>query len=570
VKCLTELDGVPNRKFMSALSATVTDSPGSSLATRDVKAVSAMLRSLLDEQPAAWVGAIGPDAQYVSIPPGVPLAGHRVLQGRWALDQVASSDRPACSTAWRQRTVTGVTTVSVHLVTGEPATFYLFSVAELYGSDILVVVAEPGTEVSAALCAPPVAAPRFCRVLRDQAGRIIEIDDLAPLVLGWPAEALLQHDPPLTRVHVDDHRRVIDTWLSTLAGGATGHRCRARLGRPDGSWLWLEITNFNHLDDIDKPCVVSEMLDISDEMAAHEAVREREQLLHRLAEALPLGVIQLADDRRIVYKNDRLNAILGNPGATNADEQFAATVAEDRATLNAAIDDALQLGFDRYLTIRVRLGGPESERLVQVITKALRHGDGAVCGVIGCVSDVTETTLMSRELERRARFDSLTGCYNRESILALLGAALESGQGEAGTASIFIDLDDFKAVNDDWGHAVGDELLKTAAEDMRRATRAGDLVGRLGGDEFLIVCHDTADAAAMQVAQRVAAILCRDRSARDGKVQLRASVGVAWAANDTIEVDELVARADAAMYVSKRGALGVPHLWAGANLPGDS
>jgi diguanylate cyclase (GGDEF)-like protein/PAS domain S-box-containing protein len=549
--------------------ATVTDWPGSSLAARDVGAVSETLRSLLDEQPAAWVGAIGPDARYVAMPPGVPLAGHRVLEGRWALDDVASSDRPACSQAWRQRTTTGVVALSVRLVTGEPATFYLFSLTEQYGADILVVVSEPRTDISAAVCGPPAPVPRFCRVGRDQAGRIIEIDELAPLVLGWPAAALLQGDPPLSRVHVDDHGRVIDNWLSTLAGGADGHRCRARLGRPDGSWVWLEITNFNHLDDTDKPCVVSEMLDISEEMAAHQAVREREQLLNRLAEALPLGVIQLADDRRIIYKNDRLTAILGNPAASTADEQFAATVAEDRPTLHVAIDDALQSGSDHHLTVRVRQGGPESERLVQVITKALHHDNGAVCGVIACVSDVTETTLMSRELERRATFDSLTGCYNRESILALLGAALASGQGEAGTASIFIDLDDFKAVNDDCGHAVGDELLKTAAEDMRRATRGDDLVGRLGGDEFLIVCQDTAAPAAMQVAQRVAAILSRERSEPGGQLQLRASVGVAWAANDTVDIDELVARADAAMYLSKRAALGVPHLWTAADRLGD-
>jgi PAS domain-containing protein len=279
-------------------------------------------------------------------------------------------------------TITGVTPVSVRFVTGEPATFFLFSVAELYGADILVVVSERGTDISAAVCGPPAPPPRFCRVLRDQAGRIIEIDEFAPLVLGWPAQGLLQGDPPMSRVHVDDHGRVIDNWMSMLAGGANGHRCRARLGRPDGTWVWLEITNFNHLEDSDNPSIVSEMLDISDEMAAHEAVREREQHLHRLAEALPLGVIQLADDRRIVYKNDCLNAILGNPMASTVDDQFAATLAEDRSRLYAAIDDALESGSDHDLTIRVRQDGPESERLVQVITKALRHDNGAVCGVI--------------------------------------------------------------------------------------------------------------------------------------------------------------------------------------------
>ena len=81
--------------------------------------------------------------------------------------------------------------------------------------------------------------------------------------------------------------------------------------------MWLELTNLNRLDDELHPRVECEMLDVSDEMAAHEAVRAREQLLHRLAEALPIGVLQVDRDRRVLYKNDHLGAVLGIDAATS-------------------------------------------------------------------------------------------------------------------------------------------------------------------------------------------------------------------------------------------------------------
>ena len=121
---------------------------------------------------------------------------------------------------------------------------------------------------------------------------------------------------------------------------------------------------------------------------------------------------------------------------------------------------------------------------------------GAVTGAIVCVADVTDSVRMREELEHRATFDLLTRCYNRASILQALERTLaEPRPDDSGTGVIFIDLDRFKDVNDRLGHAAGDVLLVEVARRLASCTREADLVGRIGGDEFLVVCTRVPDEA---------------------------------------------------------------------------
>jgi diguanylate cyclase (GGDEF)-like protein len=144
---------------------------------------------------------------------------------------------------------------------------------------------------------------------------------------------------------------------------------------------------------------------------------------------------------------------------------------------------------------------------------------------------------------------------------------------KAGTrpAVIFVDLDRFKEVNDQWGHAAGDAMLEIVARRLLRSVRRRDLVGRIGGDEFLIVCPGiTAAAQAMRAATRVADTL--QHRVRLNKVQVpcQASIGVAWSAGREADADTLVSQADAAMYESKREGSGRPVLYSGFSAVGDS
>jgi diguanylate cyclase (GGDEF)-like protein len=154
-------------------------------------------------------------------------------------------------------------------------------------------------------------------------------------------------------------------------------------------------------------------------------------------------------------------------------------------------------------------------------------------------------------LEHQAYHDPLTGLANRALFLDRLGAALASGRRDY--TLLFLDLDDFKAINDNLGHATGDELLEAVAGRLRGTLKSGDLAARLGGDEFAVLLHDVHDAKDVtRVADRVLELLSRPFSVGGHEISAHASLGIVegWAA-DARDPDELLRNADVAMYTAK-------------------
>jgi len=151
-----------------------------------------------------------------------------------------------------------------------------------------------------------------------------------------------------------------------------------------------------------------------------------------------------------------------------------------------------------------------------------------------------------------------------------LEMALTTSDEKSRPAVIFVDLDRFKEINDRLGHAAGDELLGVVAKRLVSAVRSDDLVGRIGGDEFLVVCPGIATSAqAMQTARRVADTLRHEVRIKTKRVSCRASIGVAWIGETRADADTLVSQADAAMYEAKRLGSDHPVLYAAsrAKLP---
>jgi len=154
-----------------------------------------------------------------------------------------------------------------------------------------------------------------------------------------------------------------------------------------------------------------------------------------------------------------------------------------------------------------------------------------------------------RELTVQATVDSLTGLANRTTFTDALAAALEDDSA-SDTSVLFVDLDDFKDVNDRFGHATGDETLREVAARLRRATRPGDLCARLGGDEFAVLLRATGGPAAAEAAQRAAAGIGTPMRRGGDVVRVGASVGSATAPAHS-DPELLLHRADAAMYAAK-------------------
>jgi diguanylate cyclase (GGDEF)-like protein len=160
-----------------------------------------------------------------------------------------------------------------------------------------------------------------------------------------------------------------------------------------------------------------------------------------------------------------------------------------------------------------------------------------------------------RRYRHMAAHDPLTGVGNRSMLIERLGHALTRRPQEAGLlAVVFIDLDDFKAINDRHSHDAGDHVLKVVAGRIQELVRPHDTVVRWGGDEFLVLLDHVEDqAAALAVAQRITAAIAKTIRRYGDDVSVTASVGVAITQpGENVGVDPLITRADAAMYDAKR------------------
>ncbi|HXW59565.1 MAG TPA: diguanylate cyclase [Solirubrobacteraceae bacterium] len=522
----------------------------------------AELTLLLDRFPDAAVAAFMESGLFAEMPDSIKLKNHAVLGGRWAIGREGGEDREAVFSMWDRVRKQGAGRCLLHPVE-YPAelVFYTLDMRERHG--VIFGLFVPTGVISPTAPPPEVEAapvPRFATVRKDEKSTIVAIDEAITQILGWSAEEI-EGRRTLDFIHPEDHPLAIDNWMQMLALPGPGRRVRLRHRTKDGGWVWFELTNHNLLNDPEHSCVISEMVDISDEMATQEELRAREQLLDRLAKTVPVGLFQIDTDRQIVYVNERLREILGIESATTVDEQLATVVPSDRAALEQAFDSVLDDGLDTDTEVKLRLPPGDELHFCTISLRPLSHEDGTISGAIACVADVTDGARMREELKQRATFDELTGCYNRASILRALEANVGSGRRHADRAVMFLDLDNFKRVNDRYGHAAGDELLRTVAVRLRGALRDEDLVGRIGGDEFLVVCPDIGGPQpAMRLAERLAGALREGVAPASDSIGCQVSVGVVWSSGPEIDADTLVARADRAMYESKRERTGSPKL----------
>jgi diguanylate cyclase (GGDEF)-like protein/PAS domain S-box-containing protein len=529
----------------------------------------AELNLLLDRFPDAPAMAFAAGGIFLEMPDSIKLRNNSSIEGKWALGRESSEDRTHLLQTWDRVIELGAARCLIHIKDYPELVFYALDVRERHGVIFGLVV--PGELVSDPAAVPPPApepfihVPRFASVRKDEGSVLLEVDDALTQILGWEPDDLIGKRT-IEFIHPDDHQLAIENWMHMLAAPGPGRRVRLRHRAKDDGWVWFEITNHNLLADPDHPCVISEMVDISEEMSAQEELRAREQLLDRLAETVPVGLFQIDAERKIVYTNDRLHEILGIDSAATVEEQLASVVQTDLPVLGKALDEALHEGT--HVDIEVKLCEPPHGelRFCTISLRALRHESGEISGAIACVADITDGARMREELRQRATFDELTDCYNRASILNALEANVASGRRQADRAVMFVDLDGFKEVNDHHGHAAGDELLRTVAQQLRGAVRDDDMVGRIGGDEFLVVCPDIGGPEqAMALAQRLADTLRRAATPGGSAVGYQVSIGVVWSSGPDTDADTLVAHADRAMYESKRERAGRPR-FAGSRL----
>jgi diguanylate cyclase (GGDEF)-like protein/PAS domain S-box-containing protein len=257
----------------------------------------------------------------------------------------------------------------------------------------------------------------------------------------------------------------------------------------------------------------------------------------------------------VSYESPALATLLGRaPG----DRPSAYTVGfhpQDLAVLAAAVDDCRSRPGE-LVELELRAEGDEHElwlaaRLIDLAAVP------SVGGTVMVLQDVTARKMLERELTHSAFHDSLTGLPNRALLRDRLETAIaRSARGPQGLAVLFMDLDNFKTVNDGLGHGVGDDLLRTLAERFRTVLRPEDTIARMGGDEFAIVAESLVDTEmASGIAERILAVLRSPIRVGDTTVHVGASIGIALADKGS-SAEQLLRDADAAMYAAKAAGKG--------------
>jgi diguanylate cyclase (GGDEF)-like protein/PAS domain S-box-containing protein len=247
---------------------------------------------------------------------------------------------------------------------------------------------------------------------------------------------------------------------------------------------------------------------------------------------------------------------------------------DDRERLSAvhAAARALADGESRHLRYRARDTDDRWRWLDHTATPFRRDGHGAVVEVLAVLRDITDVVEAEEYLAHAAHHDNLTGLPNRAFLLETLEGALARSRADGrDVAVLFCDLDGFKEVNDTGGHSAGDAVLRETARRFREVLRDGDVVARVGGDEFVIVVEpwrradpvlqlpagESARVLAVDVAERLTRALQEPITVRGLEHVVRASIGITYATLDpagapaSVTVDEVLHRADGAMYRAK-------------------
>jgi diguanylate cyclase (GGDEF)-like protein/PAS domain S-box-containing protein len=203
---------------------------------------------------------------------------------------------------------------------------------------------------------------------------------------------------------------------------------------------------------------------------------------------------------------------------------------------------------------RLRHAGGEWRHVEALATNLL--GDESICGVVMNVRDISERKSFLAELEHQAFHDTLTGLPNRALFHNRVEHALAGRRrDQLPVAVLFLDVDDFKNINDSLGHAAGDELLQEIARRLEDCMRPVDTAARLGGDEFAVLIHEAeSELQSVEIAQRVMAAIAAPLTLGGREVAPAASVGIAFSDQGMIsaeDAEELLRNADAAMYMAK-------------------
>ncbi len=306
--------------------------------------------------------------------------------------------------------------------------------------------------------------------------------------------------------------------------------------------------------------MVGVCIDISDRKTSEETLRASQQRLELIVETAADAIIIAEADGQISFANLAAESVFG----LTREEICARTF--DSPTWKMTTVEGGPLSPDESPFVRVKMlgesvyevqyacEGADAKRLIVSVNAApLMDERGHFAGMVASVSDVTERRVMEASLYYHASHDGLTGLANRKRLKDRLEHALIQRREEGTVAVLFIDLDNFKYINDSLGHGVGDEMLLGIARRLKDSLRAGDTAARFGGDEFVILLEQMdGPRYAINVAERLLEALREPFFIGGREVFTTPSIGITFSSGLYNHPDEMLRQADAALYEAKR------------------
>lgn len=393
---------------------------------------------------------------------------------------------------------------------------------------------------------------RIIVAITDRKGIIEYANDRFCEISGYSREELVGRNHRIINSGRHPKQFFRDMW-QTIARGHSwqGEICNSA---KDGQPYWVDTTIVPMKDDAGRISrFLSIRYDVTGHRLAQQALRESEAHLKRAQAVAKVGSWSLDLTNGDLRWSEETHRMFGvAPGTPLTYELFLEIVhPEDREIVDEAWKHAIE-GSSYSVEHRIIVDG----NIRHVLERADFERDEAgrpLCAT-GTVQDVTERKRAEAQILWQARYDALSGLPNRRLFQECLEEALEHNRANGlRGAVIMIDLDHFKIINDTHGHSAGDKVLAEAAQRLKECVREEDLVGRFGGDEFLVLVRGIESRReASETAEKIQSALMKPFVVEGRQMILAASVGICVFPEDSVELEEILQYADAAMYDAKR------------------
>ena len=395
-------------------------------------------------------------------------------------------------------------------------------------------------------------------VVIDEQCRVIGLNHTAESMLSTTESEALRI--PLETLFADDAPEVFEALDSGMP---------QKMMTATGRFLHIQVSNIeNQRQSVRGGGQVLMFRDVSDVEKAQSEVRKSEKLLRTLIDHSVNGIIRFRwvrednGDRvlRSIFANSAAGRFLGKEvddlidcGAQEVVNLATSGMEDDEATEISEKFDA-RVGRRKSLDIEVRSTSNGKNRWLRMICEPV--GDDIAATFV----DITDGKAKERQMESIATSDPLTGVLNRRGFEKEAAKRLTESADDATGALLFIDLNDFKQINDKFGHEIGDQLLTIASERLRKSLRSCDIIGRPGGDEFVALVPDVDSEVAGRLARRLTQALEEKYSIAGERLRCAASIGLALYPENANTLTGLLREADQAMYRAKARCRGVSQI----------